>query len=94
MPSHQPSLQPRVARCQAVLRSAGIKEHDRVAGYVGNHPNAIIAMLAATSLGAIWTAISPDSGVSMVLDRLQQIEPRVLFVDDGQVYNGKQFSGR
>jgi len=84
-------LRSRVARCQQVLHSVGVKEHDRVAGYVGNHANAIVAMLAATSLGAIWTAISPDSGVSMVLDRLKQIEPRVLFVDDGQVYNGKQF---
>lgn len=85
-------LRSRVARCQAVLRNAGLKEHDRVAGYVGNHANAIVAMLATTSLGAIWTAISPDSGVSMVLDRLRQIGPKVLFVDDGQVYNGKQFS--
>lgn len=85
-------LRSRVARCQAALRDAGVAEHDRVAGYVGNHANAVVAMLAATSLGAIWTAISPDSGVSMVLDRLKQIEPKVLFVDDGQVYNGKQFS--
>lgn len=84
-------LRSRVATCQAVLRAAGVAVNDRVAGYVGNHANAVIAMLATTSLGAIWTAISPDSGVSMVLDRMRQIEPKVLLVDDGQVYNGKSF---
>lgn len=85
------SLRSRVARCQAVLRAHGVKPHDRVAGFVGNHANAVVAMLATTSLGAIWTGISPDSGVPMVLDRLQQIEPVVLFADDGQVYGGKTF---
>lgn len=85
-------LRDRVAKCQALLRSSGVTENDRVAGYIGNHVNAVVAMLAATSLGAIWTAISPDSGVSMVLDRLKQIGPKILFTDDGQIYNGKTFS--
>lgn len=85
-------LRQRVAKCQHTLRSAGVRQKDRVAGYLGNHAFAIVAMLATTGLGAIWTAISPDSGVSMVVDRLQQIEPKLLFTDDGQVYNSKQFS--
>lgn len=66
-----------------------MKEDDRVAGYVANHTNALVAMLAATSLGAIWTAVSPDTGVTAVLERLEQIEPIVLFTDNASYYNGK-----
>jgi len=62
---------------------------DRVAGYVANHTNALVAMLAATSLGAIWTAVSPDTGVTAVLDRMVQIEPSLLFTDNAVMYNGK-----
>ena len=82
-------LRKRVQICQEGLKAAGLTVDDRVAGYVGNHVNAIVYMLAATSLGAMWTAISPDSGVSMVLDRLAQIEPKVLVADASQEYNGK-----
>jgi hypothetical protein len=57
------------------LRKLGVKTNDRVAGFLGNHEKTVIAMLAATSIGAIWTGISPDTGVSAVLDRLVQIEP-------------------
>ena len=85
-------LRDHVAVCQAALEAVGIQEGDRVAGYVGNHVNAVVAMLAATSLGAVWTGVSPDSGVSMVVDRLKQVSPKFLFVDDGQVYAGKSHS--
>jgi acetoacetyl-CoA synthetase len=81
----------RVHACQVGLKRLGIKSNDVVAGYIGNHASAVIAMLAATSLGAVWTAVSPDSGVQMVVERLRQIRPRVLFCDDGQVYGGKRF---
>ena len=83
------SLRNRVRDCQAGLMAVGVKENDRVAGYVANHTNALVAMLAATSLGAIWTAISPDTGVTAVLERLEQIEPAVLFSDNASFYNGK-----
>ena len=67
----------------------GIGENDRVAGYLANHTNTLVAMLAATSLGAIWTGVSPDTGVHAVLDRLQQIQPKLLFADNAVMYNGK-----
>jgi acetoacetyl-CoA synthetase len=71
------------------MLSLGLKEGDRVAGYVANHTNALVAMLAATSLGAIWTAVSPDTGVHAVLERLRQIEPTLLFADNAAFYNGR-----
>ncbi|KAF2087845.1 acetoacetate-CoA ligase [Saccharata proteae CBS 121410] len=82
-------LRERVRRCQAGLTAAGVKEGDRIAGYVANHPNAVVAMLASASLGALWTAVSPDTGVHAVLERLRQIEPVVLFADNFSLYNGK-----
>lgn len=82
-------LRQRVKQVQAALRRYGLKQNDRVAGFVANHVDAVVFMLAATSLGAIWTGLSPDSGVSMALDRLKQIEPRVLVVDCRQEYGGK-----
>ncbi len=78
-----------VSRLSQALRAAGVKPGDRVAGYLPNVPGTIIAMLAATSLGAIWSSCSPDFGVQGVLDRFGQIEPRVLFAADGYFYNGK-----
>lgn len=85
-------LREAVRQCSNALRAAGLKPHDVVAGYVSNHVEALVAMLAATSIGAIWTGISPDNGVSAVLDRLEQIAPKVLFADNGMVYNGKEWS--
>lgn len=82
-------LRERVKLCQAGMLSLGLKEGDRVAGYVANHTNALVAMLAATSLGAVWTAVSPDTGVHAVLDRLRQIEPVLLFADNAAFYNGR-----
>jgi acetoacetyl-CoA synthetase len=85
-------LRESVRKCSHALRAAGLRSGDVVAGYVSNHVEALVAMLAAASIGAIWTGISPDNGVSAVLDRLTQIKPRLLFVDNGSVYNGKEWS--
>ncbi|KAJ6443402.1 eukaryotic translation initiation factor 3 subunit 2 [Purpureocillium lavendulum] len=82
-------LRERVRRCQSALRTMGVKPGHRVAGYVANHSNALVGMLAAVSLGAMWTAVSPDTGVKGALDRLTQMEPRILFVDNAVIYNGK-----
>ena len=82
-------LRERVRQCTDALKSIGVGEGDRVAGYVANHTNALVAMLAATSVGAIWTGVSPDAGVFAVLDRVQQIQPVVLFSDNAVIYNGK-----
>ena len=79
-----------VARVSQGLRDIGIGPGDRVAGYVPNMPEAAIAMLAASSIGATWSSCSPDFGVQGVVDRFGQIEPRVLFTADGYFYNGKR----
>jgi len=78
-----------VSRLTQALQAAGIKPGDRIAGYMPNVPGTIIAMLAAASLGAVWSSCSPDFGVQGVLDRFGQIEPRILFAADGYFYNGK-----
>lgn len=62
---------------------------DRVAGFSGNNVNTLVAMLSATSIGALWSGVSTDTGVHAVLERLRQIEPKVLFADNGSPYNGK-----
>ncbi len=78
-----------VARMAKALRDAGVVTGDRVAGYVPNMIESIVAMLAATSIGAIWSSCSPDFGVKGVLDRFGQIEPKIIFSADGYFYNGK-----
>jgi acetoacetyl-CoA synthetase len=78
-----------VSRFAQALHAAGIRRGDRVAGYVPNAPGAVIAALATTSLGAIWSSCSPDFGVQGVLDRFGQIEPKALVAADGYFYNGK-----
>jgi acetoacetyl-CoA synthetase len=78
-----------VYRVAQGLRAAGVQKGDRVAAYTSNTPEAIIAMLASASLGAIWSSASPDFGVQGVVDRFGQIEPKVLFTVDGYWYNGK-----
>jgi len=83
-------LRAEVARIAAGLTAAGVVAGDRVAGYLPNVPEAAIAMLAAASCGAIWSACSPDFGVHGVLDRFGQIAPKVLFTADGYYYAGKQ----
>jgi len=84
-------LRSQVAAIAAGLRTAGVEKGDRVAGFMPNCPEAIIAMLAATSIGAIWSSCSPDFGINGVVDRFGQIEPKVLFCADGYFYNGKRF---
>jgi acetoacetyl-CoA synthetase len=84
-------LRDAVAAVAAGLRSAGVVKGDRVGGYLPNCPEAIIAMLATTSIGAIWSSCSPDFGVTGVVDRFGQIEPKVLFTADAYFYNGKRF---
>ncbi len=71
------------------MRAMGLKKGDRVAGYMPNMAETIIAMLAATSIGAIWASASPDFGSQGVLDRFGQIEPKLLITVDGYYYNGK-----
>ncbi len=83
-----------VARVRAGLAALGVGLGDRVAGYLPNSPEALIAMLAATSLGAIWTSCSPDFGSHSVIDRFAQVTPKVLIAVDGYVYNGKRFDRR
>jgi acetoacetyl-CoA synthetase len=85
-------LYDRVARLAKTLRARSIGTGDRVVGFLPNMPEAIIAMLAATSIGAIWSSCSPDFGIKGVLDRFGQIAPRVLFTADGYFYNGKPFN--
>ncbi|MTI82698.1 MAG: acetoacetate--CoA ligase [Firmicutes bacterium] len=84
-------LYDRVARLARSLRDMGITSGDRVAGFMPNMMETIIAMLATTSIGAIWSSCSPDFGLKGVLDRFGQIEPRVLFTANGYFYNGKTF---
>src|SRR5688572_24679734 len=79
-----------VGRVAAALRAHGIQSGDRVAGYMPNIPETVIAMLAAASLGAVWSSCSPDFGVQGVLDRFGQIEPRVLFCTERYRYAGKE----
>ena len=83
-------LRDAVAGIAAALVEAGVQRGDRVAGFLPNCPEAIIAMLATSSIGAIWSSCSPDFGISGVVDRFGQIEPKVLFCADGYFYNGKR----
>ncbi len=78
-----------VARVAASLKSAGIAPGDRVVGFIPNMPQAVVAMLAATSLGAVWSSCSPDFGIKGVLDRFGQIKPKILFTADGYWFKGK-----
>ena len=73
------------------LRAAGVGKGDRIAGYLPNMPETVVAMLATTSIGAIWSSASPDFGVQGVVDRFGQIAPKVLFSADGYFYGGKRF---
>ena len=83
-------LNARVTKVAAALEAEGVTAGDRVAGFLPNLPEAVIAMLATASLGAIWSSCSPDFGANGVLDRFGQIEPKVLFTADGYRYGGKE----
>ncbi|TAN06651.1 MAG: acetoacetate--CoA ligase [Rhodanobacteraceae bacterium] len=83
-------LHVQVGRIAHALKAAGVAKGDRVAGYLPNLPETIIAMLATTSLSAIWSSASPDFGVNGLVDRFGQIEPKVLFCADAYAYGGKR----
>ncbi len=86
--SHR-ALYDQVSRLAQAMRAEGVGPGDRVAGFMPNMPETVMATLAAASLGAIWSSCSPDFGVQGVLDRFGQIEPKILFCPDGYYYNGK-----
>ncbi len=83
-----------VARAAKALRKLGVKKGDCVAGVLSNVPEAMIAMLAVASIGAIWSSCSPDFGLGGIVDRLKQIEPKCLFFTESYSYNGKTHSFR
>jgi len=83
------SLNEEVSVFAQALRQQGVKKGDRVCAFMPNMPETIVAMLAATSLGATWSSTSPDFGVNGVLDRFGQIEPAILVAVEGYHYNGK-----
>jgi acetoacetyl-CoA synthetase len=87
-------LRQKVNTVAQALRAMGVQRGDRVVSYLPNIPEATIAFLAAASLGAIWSSCSPDFGTRSVIDRFQQIEPKVLFAVDGYFYNGKAIDRR
>lgn len=76
------------------LRALGIKPGDRVAAYMPNIPETVIAMLATTAIGAVWSSAAPEFGAGTVIDRFSQIEPTIVFVADGYRYGGKNFDRR
>jgi acetoacetyl-CoA synthetase len=84
-------LYSRVANLSDYLFKNGVCKGDVVAGFITNIPDAIIAMLATTSIGAIWTSCSPDFGLNGVLDRFTQVKPKILFALESYYYNGKKF---
>jgi len=88
------ALHAAVASVAAALREIGIGPGDRVVAYLPNIPQAVIALLACASLGAIWSSCSPDMGAASVADRFRQVEPKVLFAVDGYRYAGKPFDRR
>ena len=87
-------LRAQVRSVASELRDMGVKPGDRVAAYLPNTPEAVVAMFATTLIGGVWSSCSPDFGVSSALDRFRQIEPKVLFAVDGYSYGGKVFDRR
>ena len=83
-------LEGKVARVAAWLRRCGVTPGDRVASLLPNTPEAVVAFLAANSIGAVWSSCSPDFGQAGIIDRFAQIEPRVIFLPDAYRYNGKE----
>jgi len=81
----------RTAALAAGLRAMGVERGDRVAAYLPNIPEAVIGLLACASIGAVWSSCSPDFGAGSVIDRIQQIEPKVLLAVDGYRYGGKDY---
>ena len=84
-------LHEETARLAAALRRASVRKDDRVAGFMPNLAETVVAMLAATSIGAVWSSCSPDFGLQGVLDRFGQIQPKVIVTAAGYQYNGRTF---
>jgi acetoacetyl-CoA synthetase len=87
-------LRGQVGAFAATLRRLGVQRGDRVAGYLPNVPEAVVALLGAASIGAVWSSVAPDFGTRSVLDRFAQIEPVVLVAVDGYRFNGKAHDRR
>ncbi len=87
-------LERQVAALAQFFRQNGVQRGDRVVAYLPNTPHAAIAVLAAMSIGAVWSSCSPDFGANSVIDRFAQIEPKILLTVDGYTYNGKPFDKR
>jgi acetoacetyl-CoA synthetase len=83
------SLRSQVRAMALAMAAHNLQPFDRVAGFLGNHSDTVVAMLAATSLGAIWTGISADTGVALVVEKLSQIKPVLLFADNAVTSHGK-----
>jgi len=84
-------LYQKVSICAVGLRELGVTKGDRVVGFTTNTPEAVIVMLAASSIGAVWSSCSPDFGIQGVLDRFTQIKPKILIATSEYEYNGKRF---
>jgi acetoacetyl-CoA synthetase len=80
-----------VACVAKALKDAGVQVGDRVGGFMPNMPQTVVAMLASTSIGAVWSSCSPDFGIKGVLDRFGQIKPKILFAADGYSFKGRKF---
>src|ERR671910_441049 len=87
-------LADQVARCAAGLRRLGVERGDRVAAYMSNLPETVVAFLACASIGAVWSSCAPEFGTPTVVDRFKQIEPKVLLATEGYRYGGKDFDRR
>jgi acetoacetyl-CoA synthetase len=87
-------LEGQVGALVAALRELGVERGDRVAAFLPNIPEALVALLATASIGAIWTAVAPDFGTPTVLERFAQAEPKVLFAANGYRFNGKRYDRR
>tara|TARA_B100001123_G_scaffold170661_1_gene196457 strand:+ start:51 stop:2009 length:1959 start_codon:yes stop_codon:yes gene_type:complete len=84
------NLNSNVAKISTWMKGNGVKKYDRVAGYLPNIPEAVIAYISTTALGAVWSSCSPDFGTNGVIDRFSQISPKILFIGDKYFYNGKK----
>ncbi len=89
-----PELRQQVASLALHLQAQGVQAGDRVAAYLPNIPEAMVAFLATVSIGAVWSICAPDMGTNAVLDRFKQIEPKVLIAVDGVTYGGRDFDRR
>jgi acetoacetyl-CoA synthetase len=87
-------LERQVASVAGFFKKSGVQKGDRVGAYLPNSPHAIVAVLAAMSIGAVWSSCSPDFGAASVADRFVQIQPKILIAVDGYAYGGKSFDKR